>query len=198
MTPETIRLRQKVAKRWAHFLGLYALDAEGRAVSQVQILQIDTARKDGREKVAGIAAAGTLPGYSRRGFSTALMKSAHERIRNEEIRLSLLTTSSSLVAHGMCSKLGYTTITTFQQGCRKGHHPPRRCRLKLVPFTQKDSKALDRAFAKQTSDALGFIYRQPGFLSIKSRFDGSMSGRDVAELYDANDKRFIMYSLEEF
>jgi hypothetical protein len=28
--------------------------------------------------------------------------------------------------------------------------------------------------------------------------DGSMSGRDVAELYDANDKRFIRYSLDEF
>jgi|GEM_PF-1229698 len=28
--------------------------------------------------------------------------------------------------------------------------------------------------------------------------DGSMSGRDVADLYDANDKRFTMYSLEDF
>ena len=74
MTPETIRLRQKFDKRWADFLELYALDADGRAVSQVLILHIDTATKDGREKVAGMAAVGELPGYSRRGFSTALMK----------------------------------------------------------------------------------------------------------------------------
>jgi predicted acetyltransferase len=291
MTPENIRLRQKFDKRWADFLGLYALDAGGRAVSQVQVLHIDTATKDGREKVAGISAVGTLPGYSRRSLSTALMKSAHERIRNEGIRLSLLTTSSSLVAHGMYSKLGYTTIATFQRGFRKVHYLPRRCGLKLMPFTQKDSKALDRAFAKQTSDALGFTYRQRCFLSIKIRcepelaksikvavndegivgyartrfegsnvtveelvaidestredilvaverkfkpewllcaglcdsklsefykrhgftiygpgwgkvmatcVDGSMDGRDVAELYAANDKRFIMYSLEDF
>ena len=81
MTPETIRLRQEFDRRWADFLGVYALDADGRAVSQVQILHIDTATKDGREKVPGIAAVGTLPGYSRRGLSTTLMKSAHERIR---------------------------------------------------------------------------------------------------------------------
>jgi predicted acetyltransferase len=132
------------------------------------VLHIDTQTTEGREKVAGIVAVGTLPGHLRRGMSTELMEKAHELSQERGIRISFLLTSSSLVAHEMYVKLGYKTLDTFDRGfkqlsgrCRK-HHGVHLRRFKIT-----DAPKLDRLFTLQTEDRLGFIYRQDGFIAMK-------------------------------
>jgi predicted acetyltransferase len=175
MTPESVKLLRRLDERWSDYFGLYAVDGENRAVSQVLVLHVNTSTRAGKEKVAGIAGVGTLPAYSRKGLSTALMKAAHERIRHEGMRLSFLTTSSSLVAKDMYNKLGYSTMATFQGGFRKVIPARRRDGLELRRLRAKDAKVLDWVFSEQTSHALGFNCRQPKFLGMKLKTDPSLA-----------------------
>jgi GNAT superfamily N-acetyltransferase len=169
MSPEDVELLRRFDKRTSDYYGIYALDDSGCPVSQVLVLHIETKTRDGIEKVAGIAAVGTLPGHARRGLSTALMKRAHELTRDRGMRISILLTSASLVAYDMYTKLGYSTIAAFDRGIkrvttiktRKGHA------LQLGRFKLNDAEPLDKAFALQTEGSLGFVCRQPKFLVMK-------------------------------
>lgn len=169
-SPEAAGLMRRFDRRTSDYLGVYALDDSGRPVSQVIVLHIETKTRDGVEKVAGIAGVGTLPGHARRGLSTALMKKAHELTRDRGMRLSILLTSASLVAHEMYTKLGYTRIATFDRGIKRlTKVKPQRSNVKLRKFKLDDAEPLDRAFASQTKDCLGFVCRQPKFLAMKVR-----------------------------
>lgn len=167
-SPDRVKLIRQLDARCSDYFGLYALDEQGRAVSQVVVLHIDTKTIEGQEKVAGIAGVGTLPCHSRRGLSTALMKRAHELTHERGMRISILLTSASLVAYEMYLKLGYSTLATFCRGYRRlGSKPRKNLRLRLRKFSLRDAPSLDAAFACQTKDALGFVYRQKGFGTMK-------------------------------
>ncbi len=168
ITPDRVKLERRLDKRCSDYYGIYALDETGRAVSQVVVLHIDTETRDGREKVAGIVAVGTLPGHLRRGMSTTLMRRAHELSRERGIRISFLLTSSSLVAHEMYVKLGYKTLATFDRGYKQLVRKSRGHRVvQLRKFRLTDASKLDRLFSMQTKDRLGFIHRQDGFIAMK-------------------------------
>jgi predicted acetyltransferase len=169
---------RKLDRRTSDYVGVYALDDNGRPVSQVLVLHIETKTRDGVEKVAGIAGVGTLPGHARRGLSTALMKKAHELTRDRGMRLSILLTSASLVAHEMYAKLGYTTIATLDRGIKRlTNTKPQRSKVKLRKFRLEDAERLDGVFAMQTKDSLGFVCRQPKFLAMKVRSHQSSAER---------------------
>ncbi len=171
MTPKSVELIRKLDKRTPDYYGVYALDDTGRPVSQVIVLHIDTKTIDGIEKIAGIAAVGTLPSHSRRGLSTALMKRAHELSSEQGLRISMLTTSASLLAYDMYSKLGYSTLATFDRGIKPPANEKKRksSALKLRSFRLTDANALGIAFVWQTVDALGFVCRQPDYLAMRVR-----------------------------
>lgn len=166
-TPEKIKLIRQLDKRSSDYYSIYALDDHGKPVSQVVVLHIDTQTQEGREKIAGIQAVATLPGHLRRGVSTALMRRAHELAREQGIRIAFLTTSSSLVAHGMYVKLGYSTLATFDRGYKRitGNSGKQR-RLSLKKFDTRVASKLDELFSSQTRDRLGFIHRQNGFMAM--------------------------------
>jgi GNAT superfamily N-acetyltransferase len=169
MTPQTVRYLRKYDRRYSTYYGLYALNDEGRAVSQVLVLHIQTRTKNGKELVGGIQGVGTLPGYSRHGYSTALMKRAHELLGESGIRISFLLTSASLVAHEMYEKLGYSTIAAFNRALRSVEPTHQKRLLTLKRYEPKYATALDRLFARQTESALGFVYRQPKYLTIGTK-----------------------------
>jgi predicted acetyltransferase len=177
MTPQTVRYLRKYDRRYSTYYGLYALNDEGRAVSQVLVLHIQTRTKNGRELVAGIQGVGTLPGYSRQGYSIALMKRAHELLDEAGIHVSFLLTSASLVAHEMYEKLGYSTMATFNRGLRAVERTHRKRLLTLKRYEPKYAAALDRLFARQTEEALGFVYRQPKYLTIGTKVYPSLAER---------------------
>jgi predicted acetyltransferase len=169
MTAQTARYLRQHDKRYAPYYGLYALSDEGRVVSQVLVLHIETRTKNGKELVGGIQGVGTLPRYSRQGYSTALMKRAHELLGEAGIRTSFLITSASLVAHELYEKLGYSTISTFHRGLRATESTKQKRSLSLKRYEPRCAAALDRLFAHQTEGALGFTYRQPKYLTIATK-----------------------------
>ncbi len=169
-TPDRVQQVRQLDKRSSDYYGVYALDDTGRAVSQVVVLHIDTQTREGRERVAGIAAVGTLPGHLRRGMSTELMEKANELSQERGIRISFLLTSSSLVAHEMYVKLGYKTLATFDRGYKQLSGRPRKHHgVQLRRFKITDAPKLDRLFSLQTEDRLGFIHRPDGFIAMKVR-----------------------------
>ena len=168
MSPENLKLLRRLDKRVPDYYGICLLDDEGRLISQVLLLHIDTKTRDGLERVAGIVGVATMPGHSRRGLSTALMKRAHELARERGMRIAILTTQAWGVAHGLYTKLGYSTIGTFDRGIKQLTTKPRTTRrVKLRKFKLSDAGALDELFQSQTKDSLGFVYRQPNFFAMK-------------------------------
>ena len=167
MPPDRVKMIRRLDKRCSDYYGVYAMDDDGTAVSQVVVLHIDTQTSEGREKVAGIQAVATLPGHLRRGMSTALMRRVHELLREQGIRISFLLTSSSLVAHGMFVKIGYTTLATFDRGYKRiGKEPKEQQRVQLRKFDAGVASKLDELFSSQTRDRLGFIHRQDDFMAM--------------------------------
>ena len=68
----------------------------------------------------------------------------------------------------MYTKLGYSTIGTFDRGLKQLTTRPRSTRrVKLRKFKLSDARALSELFQSQTRDALGFVFRQPNFLAMK-------------------------------
>jgi predicted acetyltransferase len=175
MTPQTVRYLRKYDRRYSTYYGLYALNDEGRAVSQVLVLHIQTRTKNGKELVAGIQGVGTLPGYSRQGHSIALMKRAHELLGEAGIRISFLLTSASLVAYEMYEKLGYSTIATFNRGLRSVERTHQKRLLTLKRYEPKYATVLDRLFTRHTENALGFVCRQPKYLTIATKVYPSLA-----------------------
>jgi predicted acetyltransferase len=177
VTEEAVKLLRRSDRRYSKYFGLYGLNEEGRAVSQVLVLHIKTRTKDGRELVAGIQGVATLPGYSHRGYATAVMRRAHQFLREAGIRLSFLETSASLVAHGLYEKLDYSTITTFCRGLRVANRKPAGSPPRLNKYEPKYAAAVDRLFAQQTRGALGFVYRQPRYLNIATEAYPSLADK---------------------
>ena len=166
-TPEKIKLIRRLDKRSSDYYSIYALDDHGKPVSQVVVLYIDTQTQEGREKIAGIQAVATLPGHLRRGLSTALMRRAHELARERGIRIAFSTTSSSIVAHGLYVKLGYSTLATFDRGYKRITSKSGKQRhVSLRKFDARVASRLDELFSSQTRDRLGFIHRQDGFMAM--------------------------------
>ena len=169
MTPQTVRFLRKSDRRYANCYGLYALNDADQIVSQVLLLHIETRTKKGRELVGGIQGVGTFPAYSRQGYSTALMKRAHELFAEAGIHISFLLTSASLVAHEMYEKLGYSTMTAFSRGIKRTTRPRGNPSLRFRKYEPKYATVLDNLFARQTKGALGFVYRQSRYLNVAAR-----------------------------
>lgn len=168
MSPSNIKILRRLDKRIPDYYGICALDGQGRPISQVLLLHVDTKTQNGLERVAVIVGVATVPGHSRRGLSTVLMKKAHELALERGMRIAVLCTSASWVAYGMYAKLGYSTIGTFDRGIKQQPIKPRSSRrVKLRKFKLSDAPALDELFRSQTKGALGFVYRQPNFFGVK-------------------------------
>jgi predicted acetyltransferase len=122
------------------------------------------------ETVAGIIGVATMPNHSRQGLSTALMKRAHELLRERGMRIAILTTSASWVAYDLYRKLGYSTIGTLDRAFKQLPMKPRTIRrVKLRKFKLSDAEVLDRLFRSQTKGSLGFVHRQSRFFAMKAR-----------------------------
>ncbi len=106
MTPDNLKLLRRLDKRIPDYYGICLLDDQSRPISQVLLLHIDTKTQNGLERAAGIVGVATMPGHSRQGLSTALMKKAHELAREHGMRIAILITSASGVAHELYTKLG--------------------------------------------------------------------------------------------
>jgi GNAT superfamily N-acetyltransferase len=94
-------------------VGFCALE-NGKVVSYVGVMDLATRALDGTvEPAGGVYGVATLPGYTRRGFSTTLFKTTHEYFKGKGYRFSFLNTSRALVAYSLYKKLGYSDVYSY-------------------------------------------------------------------------------------
>jgi predicted acetyltransferase len=94
-------------------VGFCALE-NGKIVSYVGAMDVATRTLDGAiEQVGGVYGVATLPGCTRQGFSVALFKTTHEYFKDKGYRFSFLNTRSTIVAHSLYSKLGYSDVYSY-------------------------------------------------------------------------------------
>ncbi len=85
-----------------------------KVVGYVGVLDLATRTLDGDVKyVGGIYGVATLPGYTQRGISTALMNKSHEYFKSKGYHFSFLNTSPTLIAYAFYRKLGYSDVLEY-------------------------------------------------------------------------------------
>jgi GNAT superfamily N-acetyltransferase len=144
-----------------------ALEDE-RVVSYVGVMDLPTRTLSGKtECVGGIYGVATLPGYTRRGLSTALLEAAHEYFEGRGYRFSVLNTSPVLVAYSLYRKLGYTDVYNYPSAYKI---------LKTAKTTQSKEKtpkpSLDRVlmiYGQYAKDKVGFVARDRAYMEMLAK-----------------------------
>ena len=166
ITEAAVKRYLKHDKRWMDIVGVYAIE-RGRTIGQVIPLKIRTRTSEGEETVGGIAGVTVVPGKARKGIATALMKAAHDILRDNGIRISFLLTTEFLVAYGMYRKLGYFDATSFSSAQKLVKVARKPKDMVLRPYRKKDWKRTDRIYRHGTRRLLGFVVRERAFLNKK-------------------------------
>lgn len=142
---------------------------DGKLAGFVGMLELPTRSKQGDvEMVGGIWAIATRPSMARQGVGRKLLEAAENHFRERGIRLSMLTTSRSIVAHRWYSGVGYREVEVVNQ------YPHYYKVLKASPKlkSKKPLAAVDfdrvqcvANFTRFMKDRCGFVYR------AQERFD---------------------------
>lgn len=164
---------------FASYLGVYAREGD-RLLSAVFVSHYPLTTPEGPEAVAGIELLMTRPDAMRRGLAGQLLREVHLRERSSGIRLSLLCTGRSNLAHELYLKLGYQDIysprTTLRYIDRPTSKTPRFIRVRRARAS--DASALARVHRRANAGALGFTRRYPG--SFRVRFlSGTIATRNL-------------------
>jgi predicted acetyltransferase len=166
LTEATAKKYLRHDERWMDILGVYAVE-RGNTIGQVLPLKIRTRTSQGEEVVGGIAGVTVVPSKARRGIATSLMKATQDIFRENDIRISFLLTSESLVAYNLYIKLGYHDAVSFF-AAQKFVKAARKTKMsKLRKYRKKDWRITDGIYQRGTRGMLGFVVRQPAFLNMK-------------------------------
>ncbi len=144
-------------------VGFCALENDN-VVGYVGVMDLATRTSTGKvENVGGIYGVATLPDHTRRGISTMLMNKAHEYFVGKGYRLSLLTTSQTLVAYAMYRKLGYTDASYFSSAYKLANANKPKPRRPKVESSLNVSRML-KLFKEYVKDKTGFVVRNEAHL----------------------------------
>lgn len=138
----------------------------GRILGHVGVLDLNTRTIDGTlEKVGGIYGVATLPGYTRKGISTALMNRAHQYFKEKDYRFCFLGTSPVLVAHALYEKLGYTDLIEYPNAYKvvKTKKAKSSGKRKVAKFS---FDKLLRIYNEFTKEKTGFVIRDKAYLRM--------------------------------
>jgi GNAT superfamily N-acetyltransferase len=106
---------------------------DGNLAGFVGIMEIPTRNKHGEtEMVGGIWAVSTRPIYARQGVGGHLLEAAENHLRSKGIRLSLLTTSRTLISYRGYVSFGYREVEKVNSYAHYYKIPPRG--VKADPF----------------------------------------------------------------
>ncbi len=164
---------------FAPYLGVYAREGD-TLLSAVFVSRYPLTTPDGPETAAGIELVMTRPDAMRRGLAGQLLQEVHRRERNAGLRLSLLCTGRSNLAHELYLKLGYQDI--FFPVARLRHIDRPRASpspgIRVREAREADGEALARVHRRASAGALGFTRRDPR--SYRVRFlSGSAATRNL-------------------
>jgi GNAT superfamily N-acetyltransferase len=155
-------------------VGFCALE-DGKVVSYVGVMDLATRTLDGTtEHVGGIYGVATLPGYTRRGLSTALFDAAHTYFKEKGYRFSFLNTSPVLVAYSLYKKLGYSDVVYYPSAYKV-------LTGKAAASKKRADRKLDLDWVLAIYDAYvkgkaGFVARDKAYLEMLSK-DKSLTAK---------------------
>jgi len=153
-------------------VGFCALE-DGKAVSYVGVMDLATRTLSGTTECAGgVYGVATLPGYTRRGYSTALFHAAHRYFSEKGHRFSFLNTSPVLVAYSLYRKLGYSDIVYYPSAYKV--------------LTSKAAASREKGGAKPDLDRVLAIYDT----YVKGKAGFVVRDRSYLEML-AKDKRLV-------
>jgi GNAT superfamily N-acetyltransferase len=164
LSPEQVEIIKSVDSRVPKYVALYAVE-DDFVQSQVGVVTLNTQTSEGIEKVGYIWGVATRPTQARQGYATKLIKEAHNRMIEEDIRYSFLGTGKSMVAYDLYRKFGYNDFTIFKRGMMK-------CQNKasggITLKIKKDSDIIADLFYEYSKGHLGFVKRPKNFLDVRS------------------------------
>ncbi len=145
-------------------VGFCALEDE-KVVSYVGVMDLATRTLSGtKEYVGGIYGVATLPGYTRRGFSRALLNTAHEYFRDKGYRFSFLNTSPVLVACSLYRKLGYSDVVYYPSAYKS--LTQKASTTKKEAITKLDLDRVLAIYNRYVEGKVGFVSRDRSFLEM--------------------------------
>jgi len=172
-------------------VGFCALQ-NGKAVSYVGTMDLTTRTLEGAvEQVGGIYGVSTLPGYTRRGFSTALFEAAHEHFRKRHYRFSFLNTSPILVAYSLYSKLGYSDVYSYPSAYKVLHAKKTEPQKTHAPKLDLD-KVL-AIYNKYTRDKVGLVIRDRAYLEMLAK-DKTLTNKGTI----CTGKAYVVFKKEQY
>jgi len=171
-------------------VGFCAVDA-GRVVGYTGVMDLATKTLEGRvEKAGGIYGVATLPGYTRRGICRMLMDRAHEHLIEKHYRFSFLTTSPTIVAYGLYTKLGYFDVTSFPGAYKV---IVRKKKLKKTRGgTKLDFGRMLRIYGKYVKDKTGLVVRDEAYVKMLAKTLG-ISARECI----LTDRGYVIFKKEK-
>ncbi|RLI14629.1 hypothetical protein DRO41_05425 [Candidatus Bathyarchaeota archaeon] len=152
-------------------VGFCAIE-NGHIVGFVGVLNLATKTLSGEiEHVGGIYGVATLPGYTRRGISTALMHRAHEYFKEKGYRFSFLNTSPTLIAYAFYKKLGYVDALEYPSVYKVMKAEKVKLR-KTGKAVKLDFDKILRIYNKFSKDKTGFVVRDKNHLRALKKAEG--------------------------
>jgi len=154
-------------------VGLCAFDA-GRVVGYVGIMDLATKTLEGTvEKAGGIYGVATLPGYTRQGICGTLIDRAHKYLVEKHYRFSFLTTSPTIVAHDLYTKLGYFDVTSFPGAykviVKKKNTVKKNDVKKTRGGTRLDFGRMVEIYGKYVKNKTGLVVRDEAYMKMLAK-----------------------------
>jgi ribosomal protein S18 acetylase RimI-like enzyme len=143
---------------------------EDKTVAYVGVMDLATRTADNKEeRVGGIYGVATLPGHTRKGICTALLNRAHEHFKEKDYRFSFLTTSPTIVAHGLYKKLGYFDVTSFPGVYKVKEKPNKQKTVKHEKTSKLNLTRMLEIYREYVKNKTGFVARDETYMKMLAK-----------------------------
>lgn len=144
-----------------------------RIIGHVGVMELKTRTLNGNiEHVGGLYGVATLPGCTRKGVCTALIKKAHEHFSEKHYRFSLLSTSPSLVAHSLYLHLGYSDLVEYPTAYKAFHEKNKAKRSRTGTFTVFNPDEILRIYDQFVKERTGLVVRDRAYIKMLKKIEG--------------------------
>jgi GNAT superfamily N-acetyltransferase len=143
----------------------FCLLKEGKVLGYVGVMDLALRTATGKvENVGGLYGVATLPGYTRQGVCTALINRAHEYFLEKGYRFSFLTTSPTIVAHDLYSKMGYSDVASLLSAYKIKEKTEQHETSKRETVLKWDYDRMLELFHEYAKGKTGFAVRDEAYL----------------------------------
>ncbi len=143
---------------------------EEKVLGYVGVMDLTTRTGDGAvEKVGGVFAVATLPGYTRQGICTMLLKKAHEYFLGKSYRFSFLTANQTTGAHALYCRLGYSNVDSFNSAYKLKEKAESREASKPKENSMWDFGRMLSLYSKYVEGRTGFVVRDETYLKVLAK-----------------------------